>query len=112
MKTIYSKVVGSTFYPGAQEIMKELKPEQVLTPVREELNPYDSNAIGLFTTNSQGNPMEKIGHIKKDLAATIAPLMDNKKEVKVFVSEITGRDKANVGCNIRLEVEENEETNV
>ena len=82
IETIYSKVAGTTFYNVDWDAIGK---GDFLEAVREPSNPYDSNAIKLLHNGKQ------IGHIKKELAAELAPMMDNKLAgVLVEVQEITG----------------------
>lgn len=46
---------------------------ELVSLVRQPQNQYDSNAV--MVANVYG---EQVGHIKRDLAAAMAPVMDNK----------------------------------
>ncbi|MGQ9474676.1 MAG: HIRAN domain-containing protein [Actinomycetota bacterium] len=96
-KRFYSKVAGTSFH---QDALKRCKEGEPLRLVREPENPYDRNAIAVY---SQSN--ELIGHIKRDLAAELAPLMDSGVPIDVRISELTGgtEDKPAVGCNILVQ---------
>lgn len=92
----HSKVAGASHY---QDAIKKCKKKEKLKLVREPDNPYDSNAISVW--NKAGM---QIGHLKKEVAAEIAPVLDNGTWVNVEVSEITGgtADKPTRGCNIHI----------
>jgi len=94
--SFYSKIVGSSFCNG-QKIIPTLKSGDTLILKREPENKFDTNAIAVEVPGK-----ERIGYIPKDTAAGLAPEMDNGVKVKCEVSEITGLDKPNQGCNILI----------
>ncbi|KAK0141626.1 Helicase-like transcription factor [Merluccius polli] len=59
-------VVGLRYYTGV------VNPGEMVALVREPQNPYDRNAV--MVANMDGS---QVGHIKKDLAAAMAFVMDN-----------------------------------
>ena len=65
--TIDGKLVGIQYYNGYAS------PGERVMAAREPSNPYDRNAIRI--TNVQGN---QIGHIPRQVAAKLAPYMDEK----------------------------------
>ena len=96
----YSKIAGTTFQQGSQDIIRTLKPGHLLFVKREKDNKYDKNAIAIYSDETH-----KLGYVPKDTAETLAPKMDDPKIILIFtVSEVTGRDKDNVGCNIHIEI--------
>ena len=71
-------------------------------------NPYDSNAIAVYDSNS----MQQVGFIKKYVATNLAPVMDrDDREVCCTVSEITGGGDFYTGVNIFIEIYERSATN-
>lgn len=66
--------------------------------VREPYNIHDKNAVAVFCSD------RKIGHLSRDEAARIAPLMDDGIPVDGVIEEITGGRKYNYGCNIRIKI--------
>jgi hypothetical protein len=99
-----SKIVGSTFRRG-QEIIKTLSPGDVLVLRAEPDNKFDPNAILVLTNENETSDENQIGYIPKDTAAKIQGDVI-AGSVTVKVCEITGGacEKANVGCNIELEI--------
>ena len=100
----YSKVAGVTFKNDKEEDIQTILPKLVngaeLTFVREPNNIYDKNAIKIYVYK-----LVHIGHVKKELAETIAPLMDSGCLVHGYVSQITGGDNENsYGCNYKITV--------
>lgn len=96
-KELFSKVVGTTFYEVPFDV---LEPFCTLVWKRQPENPFDTNAIALFF---QG---EQIGHIPKETAADLAPMIDNGTiDLEVIVNEITGGDEKHQGINITLMVQ-------
>ena len=63
-------IVGSSSYPGAGQVIMNLRPGQQLRVVREPSNPYDANAIAIHHLNT------KLGHFPRGFAAEVAPLID------------------------------------
>ncbi|XP_037381718.1 helicase-like transcription factor isoform X1 [Talpa occidentalis] len=65
--TLRGHVVGLRYYTGV------VNNNEMVALQREPSNPYDKNAIKVNNVN--GN---QVGHLKKDLAAALAYIMDNK----------------------------------
>ncbi|XP_055482099.1 helicase-like transcription factor [Psammomys obesus] len=65
--TLRGQVVGLRYYTGV------VNNNEMVALQREPNNPYDKNAIKVNNVN--GN---QVGHLKKDLAAAMAYIMDNK----------------------------------
>lgn len=99
--TFYSKIMGTSFKPNGQELLKALKPGDPLTLQREPENKFDKNAIAIL--NSKG---DALGYVPKTTAINLSLDMDSGNQVVCHVSEITGgtTDKDNYGCNIHIEV--------
>lgn len=100
---ISTKVVGVTKKNdegvNIQNILSELEDGSKLTFIREPQNPYDTNAIKVICD------YQHIGYIKASLAEEIAPIMDSGRELKGYISEITGgTDGKNYGCNIHISI--------
>lgn len=70
-------IMGSSFCPGAGQLIDKLKPNQILALVREPTNSHDANAVKVMWGARQ------LGWVPRDLAATIAPIMD--ADVQVIV---------------------------
>lgn len=80
----------------------ELDEDTELVAVRKPDNPFDGNAIALYTTDGQ-----QLGFFKREVAERIAPILDTGGICKVAVSGVTGGyDGRNWGINIRVEIEE------
>ena len=82
-------------------ILPELKTGERLIFIRDYGNKYDENAIKVFSRNG-----DHIGYIQKDLAADIAPFLDEniQYDLEGIVSQVTGGydDNKNYGCNIHI----------
>ena len=65
--SFHANVTGIKFYSG----INELHPMMHARLGREELNPFDSKSVLVFTFS--GNVL---GHLEKKTAAVIAPIMD------------------------------------
>jgi SWI/SNF-related matrix-associated actin-dependent regulator of chromatin subfamily A3 len=62
-----AEIVGIKYYSGI------ISPGETGTVRRQPRNPYDANAIAVYTP--QGGV--QVGHIKREVAAVLAPLMDS-----------------------------------
>lgn len=110
---MHTKVVGVTKVNEdgrrRQEIISEdLYEGMDLVLEREPDNPYDPNAVAVLTS-SYG---DQVGYLNKDLAAELAPLMDDGQLVTATVADITGGelDGKTYGVNILITVLTKEET--
>lgn len=92
-----TKVVGVTFN-GIQKLLPTLSAGMHLDMKREPNNPHDSNAVAVMRGDAC------IGHLKADVAADIAPLMDSGVKVTGKILQITGGNGYNYGCNIMVEI--------
>lgn len=95
-RDFHSKIAGT---PNYQDALKKCKEGERLWLLREPNNPYDPNAISVWSQSK-----EIIGYIKRDLAADLAPQMDRGQWIEVKISELTGgtADKPTIGCNIHM----------
>ena len=86
------KIVGIQYYQG------EIHVGELAKLIREPRNPYDSNAIRVDNLNNV-----QIGHIKKQMAAALARVMDDrsKPDVQVFC-EILRRNAYDCDCRVTL----------
>lgn len=91
---MHTKLVGVTFNNRQSNIIN-LHVNDKLCLIREPDNIYDSNAILVCDQN-----FNELGHISKDLAATLAPILDNGQELSATVENITGDICTNLGVNI------------
>lgn len=96
-RAFHTKLAGTSNYKDA---LKGCKPGERLWLQREPNNPYDANAISVWSSSKK-----LVGYIKKDLAADLAPQMDRGNWIEATIKSITGgtEDKPNIGCNIFLE---------
>ncbi|XP_069474423.1 helicase-like transcription factor isoform X2 [Ambystoma mexicanum] len=65
--TLRGNVVGLRYYTGV------VNNNEMVALQREPTNPYDRNAVKVNNVNG-----DQVGHIKKELAAALAYIMDNK----------------------------------
>lgn len=68
--TLRGNVVGLRYYSGV------VNNNEMVALQREPNNPYDKNAVKVNNANG-----DQVGHIKKELAASLAYIMDNKLAV-------------------------------
>ncbi len=98
-----TKVVGVTKNNDEgvdiQNILPELEDGSKLNFVREPNNPYDTNAIKVICD------YQHIGYIRAGLAEEIAPIIDSGKELKGYITQITGGTNGKTyGCNIHISI--------
>jgi len=68
--------------------------------VREADNEFDPNAIAVFVRTVTGN--RQLGYIPKDVAAKLAPLMDEGADLRAVITLMTGGGEKNIGANLRI----------
>lgn len=77
---------------------------------REASNAHDSNAIAadidcrymlIFSGRLQ------IGYLSREVAASIAPLMDDGHKVTCYITQVTGGGVHTLGANIRIDIPHN-----
>lgn len=91
---LYSKIRGTSY---TQELIKKLNSGEELYLVRYPDNPYDANCIAVNSATGQ------VGYISKDLAKTLAPLMDSGTTLCCFVTVIIGGNNGYCfGVNIEI----------
>ena len=88
-----TKIVGVTF-EGRQDLVAGLEPGALLSLVREPENPHDPNAVGVWYGQL------KLGFVKKQIAARIAPNIDAGERYRAEVKHVTGGGTRSVGVNI------------
>lgn len=97
MGEFYTKVAGVTF-DGRQRYIRQMRVGENIILEREPYNTYDKNAIKVI--NANGN---QIGFIGKELAAQLAPKMDNGMRYTAVCTAITGNNPGdNCGVNIKI----------
>lgn len=105
MREVVTKVVGVSF-GKRQEYVKELEPGQRLFWKHESDNEYDANAIAVYSDEEM---QKQIGHLKREMAATVVGWISEGKRITIFVEKVTGGiGKMSYGVNIRLVVEDGE----
>lgn len=99
-----TKIVGVTAENDKgtpiQILLSMLKSGDRLIFIREYKNPFDPNAIKVFSQSGQ-----HIGYLSKELSTDISPLLDNDPTLNLegVVTEVTGgTDGKLYGCNIRI----------
>jgi len=106
IKIRLTKVAGVTMAnedgQSRQDILSELESGDDLVLRREKDNPFDNNAIAIFTNDGR-----QLGYLKKDLALDLAPNMDKGVEIHAIVKEVTGGTSTapTKGLNIQLEAD-------
>jgi SWI/SNF-related matrix-associated actin-dependent regulator of chromatin subfamily A3 len=86
--TVHTKIVGCRYYNGY------ITTGEMVVLTREPHNEYDANAIRV--DNVRG---EKVGHIPRQMAANLAPFMDNKS---LLVEAVTTGRKDYYECPLQL----------
>lgn len=96
MANISTKVAGTTFEKRQNTLMGMRKliasgQKVSVVLVREPENEKDANAVKVLTRWKKGEQTRRaqIGYLPAEVAAEVAPLMDNKTFVRVHNFEIT-----------------------
>ena len=92
-----SKIVGSTYLDGAQQIISQLKAGDRIDLVDEPDNPYDSNAIACYYHN------HKLGYIPKEQTPFFKDFYNRTARVFKTTGEL--KTDFNVGCIIRVQID-------
>lgn len=104
-KTYYAKIVGVTS-ENRQATIAKLRGKEPCRLVPEPENEYDPNSIAVHIATQDG--VKHIGFIRKELAATIAPLMEGEP-LMCKIDEITGgfetSDGEQAAYGVVLEIE-------
>lgn len=74
MATLLTYIVGSRHHEGAAERIRKLKADEELQLVREPKNPYDRNAVAVYSSDGQ-----KLGYVPKEDAPMVARVIDGDK---------------------------------
>lgn len=94
-------VVGLSFIPGYPDNVYELAKlrETGVYITRNPENPYDGNAIEVHSLNGM------LGHLSKEVAARLAPLMDSGTTyvATVYQVRVSPENPNNPGLDILLE---------
>ena len=93
--TFFTKIVGVT-YDDRQSIIKGLYEGVTLEIFRDFYNKFDINAIGVYYKKRQ------LGFLSKEVAAKLAPQIDEGAVFKVLLVKITGGGDRNYGVNIKI----------
>lgn len=83
--SFFTKLAGVTF-EGRQEIIARLDEHESLILRRDPLNEYDDSAVAVFAPRLES----QIGYLNRDLAAVIAPALDEGIEYNVALGSVTG----------------------
>jgi len=94
--SFFTKLAGVTF-EGRQEILARLTLDDELELRRDLRNAYDSNACAVYTISCG----QQVGFLNRDLAAVMAPALDEGKTYLIEIGSITGgEDGKAYGLNV------------
>jgi len=82
VKLFETYIAGFYYYEG-EKVVKRLRKNEPLVLKREPENPYDENAIEVYTKDGV-----KLGYIPRSLNPVPAALMDEKKRLTAEVMEV------------------------
>ncbi|MCL2492110.1 MAG: single-stranded-DNA-specific exonuclease RecJ [Coriobacteriia bacterium] len=96
--SFFTKLTGVTF-ERRQEALAQLTLEDELEMRRDKRNAYDSNACAVYSVRLD----QQVGFLNRDLAAVLAPALDEGIDYSIEIGSITGGvdDKA-YGLNVIL----------
>lgn len=104
--SLVTKAVGVTFGNG-QQVLRKLE-QNVLEDtsyqlVREPDNPYDKNAIAVYGL-LWGRRVGQVGHLPREAAAMLAPLMDAGMEAQAVQYAIYGGIGQGYSLGVKLKI--------
>ena len=99
----FTKIVGSTFIEDNQKTLAKLKKDDTLILKREKDNLVDSNAIAIYFEN------KKIGYVSANIAKKMSLEIDFGIKYNVTVVKVTGKKEKNLGVNIKVQVDPNQD---
>jgi restriction system protein len=110
MEVIKTKVSGVTFenddHSRQEVIRKYVKGDCELSLIREPKNPHDHNAVAVYADNwevdTDWDP--QIGYLSTEVAAQVAPKMDEGYRVDCELHQRTGGGDENYGVNIQVTI--------
>ncbi len=79
-----------------QELLPTIRRGSQLKYKREHNNPYDSNAIAVYSGK------HRIGYIKAELAKKLAPRIDSGARIKMVLDHLVGGGNVSYGCVVRI----------
>jgi single-stranded-DNA-specific exonuclease len=88
-----TKVVGVTF-EGRQDVIASLRPGEPVELRRDAGNAHDPNAIGVWYGSLQ------LGFVRREIAARIAPNVDEGERYTAEVTAVTGGGTRSFGINV------------
>ena len=99
-----TRVAGVTF-EGRQAVAARICIGDWLATVRDFENAYDANACSVWRCDERGRlvPGEQVGYLPREVAATVAPMLEGGYEVYAHVADVVGgRDELSIGLRITL----------
>ncbi len=96
--SFFTKLAGVTF-EGRQEVIARLVDDEALILRRDPLNEYDPQAVAVYAPRLEA----QIGFLNRDLAAVIAPALDEGVEYTVALGSVTGGNEGKSrGVNVEI----------
>ena len=118
MREFATRVVGVTYSnrgdgSSRQEIIKRLRPGNLLYLIPEPDNPYDPGAIAVWASYRRWfrKHYGQIGYIDRDLNESLGHNFDEGRQVYARVKTIIGgsNEKPNLGVNIQIHISDGKE---
>jgi len=95
------RLSGVTF-EGRQETISNLNIDDKIYLRRDYTNPYDNNAIGVYVEKNN----KSLGWVPRDIAANLAPIMDQGIKLEALIHHLYGGNGYNFGIEIVISNEE------
>jgi hypothetical protein len=104
MRFVHTKVRGASF-GNRQGLLRRLtlypSKDISITLQREPDNPADPNAVAVIA-HVRNKGSGGIGYLSRELAAAVAPAIDNRAVPVVIFDGVTGGGNHHYGCNFRF----------
>lgn len=99
------QVAGVTF-SNRQFCLRALRrsrKENKIALIREPQNKHDANAIKVIAISLPERHTKMLGYVPKDLAAQLAPLMDDCVFIRVCDWNVVGNQECNYGLQVAIQ---------
>ncbi|MHC1739710.1 MAG: HIRAN domain-containing protein [Anaerolineaceae bacterium] len=107
----FSKVAGVSFRnedgtPRQQIIRNFAREGSELVLIREPINKYDKNAIGVWLPVQTifSTKQYQLGYLESRAAEELAPIIDKGGKVTAKITSLSGEDQNKIGVNIFISI--------
>ncbi len=96
-KTTMDFFIAGFEYADGKDYLAVLKKDESLELVREYSNPFDKNAVGIYT-----DEIIHLGYVPKDISHLFASKMEEQKSIKMKVKKINRSKRSDDSTRIEV----------